>query len=309
MSFYYFLRFSITFLYFWILYDIIQAVFYLIGDENMTPILYQFEKIYAKKQNNYIFQLVKNRKLTDIYHSHDFYELICFLDGKGIQLINGIKWICEKNSITFIRPNDTHCFVEHSEDIAVLSLSIRKEEFEMIAQLYSPLLLCFIQRQEKPVYSASNLPFLYTYINKNAHSITEYDCKFILSCFLKMYIDTTGCLQINLELPYTLTYALNEMKKKENLQQGIPALVELSHYSQSHLSRLIKKYFNMSLKEYINEMRLQIAYSDIVFSQKTLESISEDIGFCSFSHFNKIFKAKYSITPSRLRKNNGIWTT
>ena len=39
------------------------------------------------------------------------------------------------------------------------------------------------------------------------------------------------------------------------------------------------------------------------------EEISEEIGFKSFSHFNKIFKEKYGITPSLLRKSHGIWTS
>jgi AraC-like DNA-binding protein len=88
----------------------------------------------------------------------------------------------------------------------------------------------------------------------------------------------------------------------------IPALIKLSHFSQSHLSRLIKKQFNMTLKEYINELRLQHAYNEIIITPKPFESIAYDIGFSSFSHFNKIFKARFSITPSRLRKIYGIQT-
>lgn len=275
----------------------------------MNYVSYKFEQINLKKHSNYIFQLVSNRKLTNINHSHNFYELIYFLNGTGLQVINGDEYFCEKNSITLIRPLDTHYFIQQSKNIMVLSLSIKKEEFEMIAQFYDPLLLSSIQNQKQFIYSEStSLPPLIHYINGKAENINEYDCKFILSYFLNMYIESAQHIQNHLELPKMLVFALNEIKKKENLQQGIPAFIELSHYSQSHLSRLIRKYFNMSLKEYINEIRLQNAYNDIILTNKSLEDISEDIGFSSFSHFNKIFKARFSITPSRLRKNHGAWT-
>lgn len=105
-----------------------------------------------------------------------------------------------------------------------------------------------------------------------------------------------------------LSCAIFEMKKTENLKRGIPAFIELSHYSQSHLSRLIKKHFDMSLKQYINELRLQRAYSDIVLTRRPAADISDELGFSSFSHFNKIFKAKISVTLAVLRKNSGFFT-
>ena len=275
----------------------------------MSTIIYKFENTVSQKHKNYIFQLVKERSLTKIYHSHDFYELVIFLNGSGIQLINDTEYQCEINSVTLLTPNDSHCFLKYSEDITVLSISIQKDEFEQIARMYEPSLLTSIQQQLQPIFHANlEISILNEYIDKKAPIVTEYDCKFIISLLLNMYINSTSCLLKNRELPHILSVALNEMKKTENLHQGIPALIKLSHFSQSHLSRLIKKHFNMTLKEYINELRLQSAYSEIIITQKPLESIASNVGFSSFSHFNKIFKARFSITPSQLRKNNGICT-
>lgn len=67
-------------------------------------------------------------------------------------------------------------------------------------------------------------------------------------------------------------------------------------------------YPNTTPKQYINELRLQKAYNCIVLTQKSVEDISEELGFASYSHFNKIFKARFYITPGALRKEKGIWT-
>jgi AraC-like DNA-binding protein len=105
-----------------------------------------------------------------------------------------------------------------------------------------------------------------------------------------------------------LAAAIEEMKSKDALREGIAAFVRASHYSQSHLSRLIKAHFGMSLKQYVNDLRLTSAYNSIILTNRTPEDISEELGFSSFSHFNKIFKAKFAVTPAALRKQRGVWT-
>ena len=94
------------------------------------------------------------------------------------------------------------------------------------------------------------------------------------------------------------------MKQPEKLKQGIPAFIALSNYSQSHLARLVKKHFGMGLKQYINELRLLRAYDDFVWTNESAESISENLGFSSYSHFYRIFKERFLISPSALRNGS-----
>ena len=43
------------------------------------------------ERKNYIFQRVSDRKLTDIYHSHDFFEIIIIDKGQCSKLITARK--------------------------------------------------------------------------------------------------------------------------------------------------------------------------------------------------------------------------
>lgn len=274
----------------------------------MDAVLYEFGNFDLEGRKNYIFQFVKGRKLTDIYHSHDFYELILTTRGSGVQLINERKETNTENEIIILRPSDRHCFISQSEDIEIVSLSVKKEEFEKFANAYDPLLLKHINGDISPVRISSQPESVLSGYSIEAQIMTEYDCKLLLSFFLNAYISKSSFLKTETEMPPMLLSAIEEMKKTENLKRGIDAFKELSHYSQSHLSRLIKSFFLMSLKQYINELRLQSAYSSIVLTNTPIEEIAEDIGFSSFSHFNKIFKERFSVTPAALRKSNGVWT-
>ena len=74
----------------------------------------------------------------------------------------------------------------------------------------------------------------------------------------------------------------------------------------------MKTHFGIGLKSYINELRLLRAYDDLIWTNESAEAISENLGFSSYSHFCKIFKDRYSISPSFLRKgckNEKIETT
>ena len=276
----------------------------------MKPVLFEFDALGLKKQNDYIFQYVINRRLTDVYHAHDFYEILWFLQGETTQTVNGLPKRYQKGDVLILRPGDAHCFSEQSRDVCLVSLSVKKEEFERLASLYDPLLLAVFLRGNTPIDYACGLSCeSEPSFARLALGGTVYDCKFLLCALLRVYLESGACDSATAQLPVPLAAAIKKMTRPENLKRGIPAWIELTHYSQSHLARMLKKHFGLGVKQYINELRLQAAYEEIVFSPKPFAEISEEIGFASLSHFNKIFKARFAITPAALRKNRGYWTT
>ena len=134
----------------------------------------------------------------------------------------------------------------------------------------------------------------------------EQDLKFLLSFLIKFCVDNLDLRGAN--MPEWLVLTLKEMEKTQNIKEGIPAMIEISNYSRSRLSKLIRKYLGISLHEYISGLRLEAAHKDIVLTDKSLEEIGESVGYLSFSHFQKIFKEKYGITPARLRNKYRSWT-
>ncbi len=133
----------------------------------------------------------------------------------------------------------------------------------------------------------------------------DYELKFLFCSSIKFYLDYRNQSS---EVPVTLLNAIDKMRELPNLRDGIPAFVELSNYSRSHLTKLIRKYYHISLQEFVMDMRLQTAYNSIVLSSDCLEDIAWNVGYSSFSHFNKIFKEKYGISPARLRKTKNLRT-
>ena len=252
--------------------------------------------------DNYLFQYASKRKLSDIYHTHDFYEIIFVVCGECTKMINGEEYVLKKDSIVFLRPGDSHVFQKQSSDIAVVSLSIEKGEFERMNSIFSEA------RQVKS--TVLSYPEVYSrfcsLIGVFSNNLKTNDCRLLLSYFFRIYDEAS--ISDGDIIPQDLLKAAEQMGKIENMKRGIDAFTELSHYSRSHLAKLMKKHYGMTIHEYIYDLRLSEAYRRITLTGARIEEISENVGYESFSHFNQIFKKKFGITPAALRKKRKTWT-
>lgn len=281
----------------------------------MDKIIYDFDTMSRKhtadntERNHFIFQNITNRKLTNIYHSHNFYEFITVLKGSCTALINNKEYRLEMNDIVFMSPKDSHSFLAQSEDLNVVSFSVESCEVEA-ACAYNEKSAeeCFDFKEHPLIFSDSQVQSVLRFIYNNIdNDVSVYEYKFLLSYLIKILAVSSEVGDRN-QCPAVIANALKEMKNREKLKQGISAFVAESGYSRPQLLRLVKKYLNITLYEYISRQRLEAAYSDLILTNSRIEDIAEELGYKSLSHFCQKFKKAYGITPAELRKQNGVWT-
>lgn len=73
-------------------------------------------------------------------------------------------------------------------------------------------------------------------------------------------------------------------------------------YNTDYLNRLFKQSFSKTLKEYINEKRIQHIKGLMLRTNMTLKEISENSGFSEYKYFLKFFKYHEKITPTEFYK-------
>ncbi len=69
-----------------------------------------------------------------------------------------------------------------------------------------------------------------------------------------------------------------------------------------HLSREFPRYFQCSLSEYIRRIKVRQAVSLMSEAALSLTDIAHQCGFSDQSHFTRIFKKMYNLTPSDYRQ-------
>lgn len=89
---------------------------------------------------------------------------------------------------------------------------------------------------------------------------------------------------------------------RENL--SLTVLEEELHISRYYISHVINEKLGESFNDYLNEMRINEACRLLIESDKSIKTISAEIGFGTIRSFDRAFKAKKGETAREYRKRN-----
>jgi len=70
----------------------------------------------------------------------------------------------------------------------------------------------------------------------------------------------------------------------------VEAIAKAVSVSSSHLAHLFRVATGMTVKQYLTEVRIEVAKRLLTNTNNTLDSIAESIGFCNASHFSRVFR-------------------
>lgn len=98
------------------------------------------------------------------------------------------------------------------------------------------------------------------------------------------------------------TYVSENVDKKLTAQ-GIARAV---HISKSSLYSIVHSSFGCTVSEYINKVKIDKAKELLQKTDRTVEDISETLGFASPAYFGKVFKRSVGTSPLKFRKNHPL---
>lgn len=87
-----------------------------------------------------------------------------------------------------------------------------------------------------------------------------------------------------------------------NEQFGVSELAEATNMSRSNLLRKVKKLTELSVSQFIREVRLRKAMEILREGNLTVSEISWQVGFSSTSYFIKCFREHYGYPPGEIRE-------
>lgn len=91
---------------------------------------------------------------------------------------------------------------------------------------------------------------------------------------------------------------------KENYKKPL-TLHEISEQfcvSEQYLSKVFKTYTGHTFKQYLNQIRLEKAYRDVIRSEYSMTEIAMRRGFSDMRSFISVFKNAYGVPPMQYRK-------
>ena len=246
-------------------------------------------------------------------HFHDYYELFLLLDGEVTHFVNGEYLHLRRGSCVFIRPSDTHDYILRSgEGFSMLNITFTaytaEKLFEYLGEGFNTDMLLNAKLPPEVYLSESDVEYILSHMT-TVSTIDEKDHKrvqtalrvLLFRIFTRFFADFGD--EVTPEVPEWLSQLCAIMQKNGNFVYGISYMVELSGKSREHLARSVKKYFGVTLSEFINDLRLRFIANMLKNSNHDIADIIFESGFGNISWAYEEFKEKYGMTMSQYRKS------
>lgn len=258
------------------------------------------------------------------YHSHNFYELILIEEGKGKHRLNEVDSPYKKGDVFLLSPADKHEFsiekktkflyIKFTEDFLTELLVLQHDKMWKDTLMLSLLSgsqfskASFVNSKEEGDYFFQlSKMLLYEFTNRLSYNqviIADLFSSLLVLLVRNMnkidgkeqWIIPDGEKIENL-LAYIRVNALDKEKMR------IEALADQFLISPNYISFFVKKHTGLSIQSHIIQYKLKLAEKLLKQSKLTINEISFKLGFNDASHFNKIFKKYYEISPIQFRSN------
>lgn len=72
----------------------------------------------------------------------------------------------------------------------------------------------------------------------------------------------------------------------------------------NYLGRRFAYYTGKKVSDYVNDLRIELAYKKLRMTEMSIDEIAHEVGFESMAYFYNVFKRRYDMTPKEIRKDD-----
>lgn len=239
-------------------------------------------------------------------HLHDFYELEIVTKGSCSECLNGEYFNISEGDVYILTPSDIHNFVLPEDDghVEIFNVSFYKDYVtehirEYLEKINTPIVPKVDPEQFKLIYSlATQAKEALLSDNPYKNAASEHMLSSILCMLLGMEntfnkIMTKNKSRISLILDYISKNYANDLCLGDTADK-----FSISKY---YLSTILSDNLGKGFREILNIYRLRQATNELLTTDKAITDICYDAGYQNFSHFSRVFKQHFGMTPTEYR--------
>lgn len=293
---------------------------------------------YAKEPGSQVVdrdKMIRPRRMIDVMkqprfievteHTHNYLEMIYVVSGVSRQVIGGDReLVMKEGDLMFLRQGTYHTVAPAGYDDISVRFSILPEflQYPLSMLTEDTYLRRFILRVVQGNMDAE--PYLQFHLQDmpEAQNLLE---NLMMSIMRRTRNDrrilqaTMGVLFLELaNRTYKITVG-NPTSYEQQLVLQALGYVEsnyqtatLENFCQSvhqpayYISRLMKKYSPYTFTKYLQRRRLLQAAHLLTETNKPIEQIIVEVGYENSSHFHRLFRNEYHMTPREYRKKYSV---
>lgn len=245
-------------------------------------------------------------------HWHSTVEILYVVAGRLDVFINSVKYELTKDDLMVINLNEVHS----TQNLSMNNVILVQIPYELLKEYYDEIdnlsfncnstsangdeaifaKLKYMLRSMDDVYNKQELGYrfkfnslLFEVIYELIKNFSEYRSK-------NEYIRSNKYLD-------RLTKITEYIKKNYKTDLSLEMVAEEFNLTSQYLSRYFKKYIGISFIKYLNSLRLESAYKDLVYTDYSITYIAINNGFPDNKAFTKTFRDIYKVNPREYRKS------
>lgn len=259
-------------------------------------------------------------KLQNPYkiHTHNYIEFVYGLQGESAHIVDRQEVILKSNQILIINKGAKHQNLLINNDCQLINFFVKSEYVDEIVTygVYDHMLA----RCCKQIFD----------IKRNSFVVLDFDVQNYLELINQdiMYLENRRSKFFNLKLKMLLSTIIfkaidiyGDSREEETEAEiyksdlwkyfsqhmhraSFSEFAKSHHMSNASMSKKIRKIFNLTYTELLQEYRIEQAKKYLINTDSLIDEIMIMVGYSNKTHFYKIFAEKVGCSPHEFRKKN-----
>ncbi len=245
-------------------------------------------------------------------HTHSYWEITLLIRGTLVNQINNVNYNFGSGDCFVMRPDDKHAIYTSNKNvdnnILLINFVISSNYMKEMLNIYEHSIYDVLINEKNVLKYTLGTSFLSEIVNgcfkvqlTNTIDVNKAKiyCKALINRIISGIIEQKS--QGIQKKPEWLDSFLSYLNSVDSFDKTIKEISQLTPYSYSRLSHLFKEWFNTSIIDYRNSIKLEYAKSLIQNGKNNISEVAYILGFNSLSYFTNIFKKKYGVAPIKYK--------
>ncbi len=237
-------------------------------------------------------------------HTHDGYEVFCFLRGKAKYFVEGTVYPLRAGDILVMKKAESHTLLllkdQPYERITIHfpACAVEGSRREKIMSFLNDRPLGQNNRFSAALFKGNN--WLY-YLNSICEANDEETRRLYLTVILSELCDSSDKIRPDTEARDNMSDVIHYINSHLSDELSLDSICEVFHTSRSHTNRKFRQMTGSSMWEYIKLKRLLMA-KELLTQGEPPYRVYEKCGFNEYSSFYRAYKAEFGVSPRENHK-------
>lgn len=253
-------------------------------------------------------KLGKNRDIA--FHTHAYYEFELVVDGFGVNNIMSEEMEVSKGHFFFLSPSAFHNVNANPDStLTIINFKLRNSFSEFLLKLFGSEYYAAVSLSEEETDDIHKMLMDALERSKDMPSdlrrmYMQNTVKNILLIFAQHYYRAKEKSPDFNELSGLINKVILYIRQNYSSPITLTSISQKYGYSPNYISQMIRSATGMTFKNYVNHLRMQMAYNRILYQDTPFKQIARDVGYDNYTSFLDVFIKKYNVSPSELRSKS-----